>query len=193
MDDELKIKIQWLPGAILPVVTHGSSTAAELADLLQFSCFDHERVYLFHNGSILNPSDTLSSQGIKKGDVVECKIVGQIEKFEELFPKENQSIAREMARVLDMRTDKIYERKEMSRRERNSSCSDDDDDDSYQFLMMEGSDLTTSNDISTDPLPIIWQNNEYDDIPYIPENNIRNGGTQRNSDPRNEPEKVFTQ
>ena len=188
MDDELKVKIQWLPGAILPVVTHSSSTAAELSNLLQFSCFDHEKVYLFHNGYVLNPSETLESQGIKKGDVIECKIVSQIDRFDDMFPRENQSIAREMARVLDMRTENIESRKEMGKPDSNSSYSDSD---SYNFLFMEDNDLSTSNDISSEPLPIIWQNDECENISYRTESNIRNGEAQQNADARNEWKKVL--
>ena len=188
MGDELKVKIQWLPGAILPVVTHSSSTAAELSNLLQFSCFDHEKVYLFHNGFVLNPSETLESQGIKRGDVIECKIVSQLDKFGEIFTQEDQSIAREIARVLDIRTDKIESKKEMGKSDSNSSYSDSD---SYQFLFMENSDLTTSNNISSEPLPVIWQNDEYENISYGVGSSIQNGEMHQNTDSRNEWKKVL--
>ncbi|KAH0788962.1 hypothetical protein GPJ56_007097 [Histomonas meleagridis] len=188
MDDELKVNIQWLPGAILPVVTHRSSTAEELSNLLQFSCFEHEKVYLFHNGLVLNPSETLGNQGIKKGDVIECKIVSQIDRLADLFIKENQSIAREMARVLDIRTDKIDSRNEVGKTDSNSSYSDSD---SYQFLFLEGSDLTTSNDISSDPLPIIWQNDDYEDIRYKTGSNKQSKQKQDNPDARNDWKKAL--
>ena len=161
MGDEFKIKIQWLPGAILPVVTRRSSTAADLSNLLQFSCFANEKVYLFHNGEVLNPSMTLESQGIQMSDVVECKIVSQMD-ISETPSFEKHSIAREAARVLDMRIDKEGRKNEIEESDSDSSS----DYDCYQFLMMEDNDLTTLNSISSEPLPIAWKNDEQNDISY---------------------------
>ena len=189
MNDELKVNIQWLPGAILPVITHYSDTAADLSNLLQFSCFENEKVYLFHNGEVLTPSLTLKSQGIKKNDVIECKIVSRFYKSDEIIPREKQSIAREMARVLDMRTDKNEPTKEMQKSDSNSSYSDSD---SYRFLMMDDSDLTTSNDISSEPLPIIWQSDEQENVIYGSQTNIQDNDAQENTDAKKGVKEKFT-
>ncbi|KAH0793428.1 hypothetical protein GPJ56_002657 [Histomonas meleagridis] len=170
MSDELKVRIQWLPGAILPVVTRYSATAADLSNLLQFSCFNNEKVYLFHNGEVLTPSMTLQSQGVHKDDVIECKIVSQVDKFGPILPPERQSIAREMARVLDMRTDMTEPTKDFKKSDSNSSYSDSD---SYKYLMDDDNDLTTANDISSEPLPIIWQNDEQENIQYRNKTSIK--------------------
>ncbi|KAH0792540.1 chitin synthase regulatory factor chr2 [Histomonas meleagridis] len=160
MSDELKVKIQWLPGAVLPVVTKCSATAEDLSNLLKFSCFNNEKVYLFHNGEVLTQSMTLESQGVHKGDVIECKIVSQVDYEERKVSLEQQSLAREMARVLDMRTE-MSEPMDYVNSESNST-----DSDSYHYLLESDNDLTTSNDISSEPLPIIWQNDEHENVMY---------------------------
>ncbi|KAH0794807.1 hypothetical protein GPJ56_001354 [Histomonas meleagridis] len=161
MNDELKIKIQWLPGAVLPVVTHGSSTADELSKLLQFSCFSNEKIVLFHNGEVLKPSVSLQSQGVQKGDVIECKVVSKLNGSKDSSP-ETESIAREAARVLDMKTNNSKE-SEFKKSDSNSSYSDSDN---YQFLQAEDNDLTHANVISSEPLPIAWQNDVPENITF---------------------------
>lgn len=189
MSDELKVKIQWLPGSILPVITHLSDTAEDLSNLLQFSCFENEKVYLFHNGQILAPSMTLGSQGIHTDDVIECKIVSRVGDSSGIFPRAKQSIAHEMARVLDMRTENREPMKAMKKSDSNSSYSDSD---SYRFLMMEGSDLTTSNNISSEPLPIIWQSDNQKNVFYGTPPNIHESERQESSDPKKGMKEKFT-
>ncbi|KAH0805748.1 uncharacterized protein GO595_001387 [Histomonas meleagridis] len=190
MEGELKINIQWLPGAIIPVLIHKSCTAERLSDLLQFSCFENEKVYLFFNGIVLNPDETLIKQGIKNGDIIECKIVSKIQNIEDLFKKEDQTISREIARVLDMQTDKLRPRNEIKKLDTNSSYSDSDSD-SYQFLFLQSNDLTPSNNISTEPLPILWQNEDYGDAIYKYGTNVESHQNEDNSDSFDEMKKAL--
>ena len=160
MNDELKVNIQWLPGAVLPVRTNRYSTAAELTNFLQFSCFSDEKIYLFHNGEVLNSSLALEAQGVRKDDLIECKIVSQIDLLDQIFDPKKKSIARDMARILDLIADKKSIIKEKKNSESYSSYSDSD---TYQFLHTESTDLSTSSDIQSEPLPIIWEADEEED------------------------------
>ena len=161
MNDELKVNIQWLPGAILPIRINRYSTVAELTNFLQFSCFSDERIYLFYNGRMLNSSLTLEEQGVRKDDLIECKIVSQINHLDgSLYPKK-QPIDREMARILDIVADQKSITKEKTKSDSNSSNSDSD---TYQYLLVEDNDLAKSSEIQSDPLPILWQTDEEEDI-----------------------------
>ncbi|OHT09501.1 hypothetical protein TRFO_04598 [Tritrichomonas foetus] len=68
---EFTIRVQWSPGAMLPVLIKSDTTVYELSRLLRFACSPNNDIIFHHNGVPLNPELTLEKQMVKENDVLD--------------------------------------------------------------------------------------------------------------------------
>ncbi|KAK8891040.1 hypothetical protein M9Y10_028244 [Tritrichomonas musculus] len=150
---EIKVRVQWSRGAILPVLTKGSAKTSELTRLLRFACSPNDEVVLLHNGVPLNPDLSLESQLVKENDILEAFITRKSSNNSDELDSKIHSIVFEAARVSDRHYDAIE--KESYRVEpTKKSSSDDDYMDLFDFDNKEDKKKKLS--ISSEPLPTFW-------------------------------------
>lgn len=153
MDDEIKVRVQWSRGAILPVLTKASSKASELSRLLRFACSPNDEVFLLHNGVPLNPELTLASQLVKDNDILEAHITRKSSNNTDELDSKIHSIVFEAARVSDRHFDALE--KEPYRIESSKkSSSDDEYMDLFDYDRKE--DTNEKEAITSEPLPTFW-------------------------------------
>lgn len=147
MCHKLKIQIRWPNKAILPVLIDDMSSVLEIAKLLEFSCFQNERIILLQNGKVLNYNTRIQDIAMKGDEIFDCCVVDNNDYL-------NNSIIREMARVLDIKND-MRENQDLKR----DNCvlrEEEDDESLYSFLDSDSLDLSENDKISLDPLPPLW-------------------------------------
>lgn len=154
MSSELKVRIQWYQGAILPVLTSANSTASELSHLLRFACSPNNVIVLVHNGVQLDPDVTLKNQGIMNNDIIEAYTAHRTSEDKDPVKSQIRSLALEAAKISDQRL--IHS--EMREMQLPSSTKSSSDYDYYDFAEDEVTDSVVAP--RTDPLPVFWKEKE---------------------------------
>lgn len=152
MTPDLKIRVQWSRGAVLPVLTRGDATTAELSRLLRFACTPNDEVILIHNGIPLDPDRTLENQMIKDNDIIQALVVKRTNGDDDGLAAKIDSIVLEAARVSDRRFDAL----EMAPYRPTPRQKSSSDDDLYDFYDEETDDRRKIFSISSEPLPAFW-------------------------------------
>ncbi|OHT11825.1 hypothetical protein TRFO_18619 [Tritrichomonas foetus] len=168
---ELKVRVQWSRGAVLPVLTKPSATGAELSKLLKFACSPQDEVILVHNGVPINPDMSLESQFIKENDILEAVITHRLNNNSIGLDSKIQSIVHEAARIVDRRL--TVEENENMRigmsidDSMKTMISSDDDLNDYLDLFSDDTINDTNYntgdnsapEINSEPLPKFWNSN----------------------------------
>ena len=153
MSNELKVRVQWSRGTILPVLTKGSATAAELSRLLRFACSPNDEVILLHNGVPLNPEQTLENQMVKENDILEAFISRKPPNNSDGLASKINSIVFEAARVADRHFDALENEPYRPEPKKKSSS----DDDYFDLIDTENTyEKGKKVSISSEPLPTFW-------------------------------------
>lgn len=151
MTSELKVRVQWSRGAILPVLTKKTSTASDLSKMLKFACSPNEDIILIHNGVPLNPNLSLESQCVKDNDILEAAMVRKSPNSSDSLTTKIHSIVFEAAKISDMHYNMLEAQSPRYESKKKSSS----DDDYYDIYELEKNDEKAIK-ISTDPLPAFW-------------------------------------
>ncbi|OHT09637.1 hypothetical protein TRFO_21452 [Tritrichomonas foetus] len=153
MNKELKVRVQWSRGTILPVLTKGTATAAELSRLLRFACSPLDEVVLLHNGVPLNPDLSLECQLIKDNDILEAFIVRKTSGNSDGLASKINSIVFEAARVADRHFNALENEPYRPEPKKKSSS----DDDYFDLLETDNNyDRDSKATITSEPLPTFW-------------------------------------
>ena len=162
---EMRVRVQWSRGAILPVLAKKTMTGSELSKLLRFACSHNDEILLVHNGIPLNGNLSLENQFVKENDILEAFVVRKSNKNVELDSKIH-SIVFEAARVADRHNDALENNndgKTGERAETKKKVNSSDDD--YFDLFIEDTNEMPENPekMVTDPLPVFWNKHKRTD------------------------------
>lgn len=150
---DMKVRVQWSRGAILPVLTKTTAKASELSRLLRFACSPNDEIALLHNGVPLNPDLTLESQLVKENDILEACITRKFSNNPDQLESKIHSIVFEAARVSDRHYDAL-ENKPYRNETVKKTSSDDDYLELFDYDRKE--DENEKESITSEPLPTFW-------------------------------------
>lgn len=166
MSRNVRVRVQWPRGSILPVLISLDETASDLAYLIRFALLPFTEILLFHGLAMLMPDKTLSAQGITNDALIQVlfrqKIPPQpLIAVDKNNPKNNlerkiEDVYRESLRLSDLR---------LSTLKLSSRIPLEDETEDIQFApsFEETFIKETTTEIPTDPLPIIWEDYSSDD------------------------------
>lgn len=154
MNDELKIKVEWPSGTMLPVLTHSSVPGSQLIRLLRFACNTNEEIILFHHGIPLDLELSLEAQLVNDGDILKANIICRQNQNEIELSKKIRELAIEAAKLSDRQ---FAKRELLPIKQKISPRTSSDDFIDYNEDSPNPPFQNHAQCISSDPLPSFWE------------------------------------